>query len=316
MAHPLIELSEKYLATKVLSQATLKSYRITFKLYTQFLIEKKILFAKTSDVIAYREMMRIKGCSSSYIHIHISALKGLYRYLKHSQEADGLLGHYAHDIMVPVKDERIKHRLDKPILTLEEAKHLILKSKENRHNLWEFRNHAMIYLMITSGLRPIEIVQAKRSDYQIVQEKAILEVSNKGNSSNKDIICLSKGAKEALDDYLDLRHDDVPYLFISHKQLSKDGHLSRMFFIEMFRSVLKASNLSHTKITPNSLRHTAGIINLQRGASILETKQLLRHENIKSTLIYQTYIERLSDQTEHELDRFILKEDLDPWIDL
>ncbi len=51
-------------------------------------------------------------------------------------------------------------------------------------------------------------------------------------------------------------------------------------------------------------------MNLLRGGSVEATKSLLRHENIKSTLVYKDYLDRLNDHTELEIESFILKEDL------
>ena len=65
--HPLEDLSERFLNEQNLSQSTIKSYRICFKYYLVYLKENDILFAKTSDVIHFREGLRKSGYSSYYI---------------------------------------------------------------------------------------------------------------------------------------------------------------------------------------------------------------------------------------------------------
>jgi hypothetical protein len=35
----------------------------------------------------------------------------------------------------------------------------------------------------------------------------------------------------------------------------------------------------------------------------------MRHVDIKSTMVYQDYVERMQDQTEYELEAFLLKEE-------
>ena len=303
--HPLESLSEQYLKEKNLASATLKSYRIAFKKFIAYLKENTIEYAKTSDVVRYREIRRDLGHSSHYIYIDISALKGLYHYLKVNQDRLKLPKEYTFDIMSQVKNERIKHRVKKTILSLAQAKHLLLHTKENRKYIWHYRDHAMLYVMITSGLRPIEIVRAKRSNYQTREGIPLLYIE--GNHP-KEYVKLSKGAQQALSAYLNKRQDDNPYLFIAHKKPSSKGHLSRTFFKDMFLRVLKDVGLDGLNITPHCLRHTAAIINLQRGASIEETRMLMRHANIQSTLVYKDYVERLNDDSEFEIEKFILNE--------
>jgi len=93
--HHLEELSESYILDKTFALATVKSYKIAFKYYIMYLKENHIEYAKTSDVIRYRESRRALGHSTHYIYIQISALKGLYRYLRLNQKRLNLSVLYA-----------------------------------------------------------------------------------------------------------------------------------------------------------------------------------------------------------------------------
>ena len=307
--HQLERLIESYLLEKNFSSATVKSYKIVFKYYIIYLKENYIEYAKTSDIIQYRESRRSLGYSTHYIYVHMSALKGLYRYLRINQKSLNLPTQYDYDIMVPIKNERIKASIKKPILTLDQARHIILHTKNTRKYIWHYRDHAIIYLMMTSGLRRIEIVHAKREDYQIVDEQWLLYINKKGRKSDEEFVKISKGAGIALNEYLNIRKDDHPYLFISHRSVSNKGHLSRTFFYDMFPRVLKDCGLDGLGITPHCLRHSAATFNLLRGDSIEATKSLMRHVNIQSTLVYANHIERMKDDSELQIEKFILKED-------
>ncbi len=300
--HELEALSERYLASKKLAPSTIKSYRIAFKHYINYLKKEDIYVAKTSDLIRYKEIKKSLGHSIYYIYVDLCAIKGLYRYLKINQHILNISEKYLYDIAAYVKNERMKPHISKRILTLEEVRSLILCTKHHRKSLWHFRDHAIIYLMLTSGLRPYEIMDLKRSDYKIKEGKHMLSIKS-------SYVTLSKGGVAALNDYLKLRKDDNPYLFVTNKNPSPNQKLSRMFYRDMFERILKTSNLSGLGITPHALRHTAGVMNLLRGDDILSTMRLLRHEHISSTLIYQTYLDRLHSETTKDLERFILKED-------
>ena len=247
------------------------------------------------------------GRSTYSVHVQISALKGLYRYLRLNQKRLNLPAEYAYDIMASVKDERIKPHIKKPILTVKQAKQLILHTQTTRTYLWHYRDHAIMYLMITSGLRPIEVIHARREDYQCVDGAHLLYIRGKDELSD-DYVKISSGARHALNDYLNKRSDDNPYLFIAHRHTSVYGHLSRTFFKDMFARVLKDCGLDGLNITPHCLRHTAAILNLLRGASIESTKVLMRHVKIQSTLVYKDYIDKMRDDSAGQMEAFILKE--------
>ena len=307
--HPLKELSERFISDNNFSDSTIKSYRIAFKKYINYLIEHHIEYAKTSDVISYREDKRRKGYSTHYIYIHICALKGLYRYLKINQHRLHLPDEYAYNVMIPIKNERIKYHITKPILTIEQAKRMILHTKKIRKSIWHYRDHAMIYLMLTSGMRSLEIKEVKIEDYQVIDGKRILYVRKNGKRSNDEFVKIAPGVEVAINDYLNKRNDDHPYLFVTTKNTSPEKHLSRTFFREMFLRVMKDCGLEGSGITPHALRHTAAMINLERGGSLEETRQLMRHKNVQSTLVYQNYMKRLNDDSEAQIEKFILGED-------
>ena len=309
LSHPLVDLSERYLKEKDYAQRTLKHYRIAFKYYINYLKEQGIVHATTSDVLRYRAYRRRLGHSSHYIYVHISALKGLYKYLRINQQKLDLPKIYGHDIMAIVKNERIKQGIKKPILSVSQARQLILRTKSVRKYLWQYRDHAIIYLMMTSGLRRIEIVHAKVSDYQEKDGKSVLYIHQGREKGEEDYVKIASGARKAIDDYLKKRDDDNPYLFISHKKVSKDGRLSRTFFRYMFKRVLRTCDLEGEGITPHCLRHTAAAMNLLRGGSLSQTKELMRHKNIQSTLVYSDYISRMKDDSETQIEAFILREE-------
>ena len=305
--HPLEALSEDYLAQKNISASTKRSYTFAFRHFIRYLKDNKIECAKTSDVLRYREEKRMLGQSTYSIHVQISALKGLYHYLRHNQKRLNLPVAYAHDIMASVKNERIKPHIKKPILTIKQAKQLILHTKNTRNYIWHYRDHAIMYLMITSGLRPYEVIYAKTKDLSIIKGERVLYIRGKGDPGD-EFVKISSGAAHALNDYLKKRRDDNPYLFIAHRHTSVYGHLSRTFFKDMFARVLKDCGLDGLNITPHCLRHTAATLNLLRGGSLESTKALMRHVKIQSTLIYKDHIDKMCDDSAGQMEAFILKE--------
>lgn len=306
MKHPLEKLSQDYLKQKDVSYATKKAYRIAFKHYINYLKEDGIVFARTRDIIQYKDHRRTLGDSSTWVYIQVSALKGLYAYLANNQKRLGLSINYAYNITASIQNKQDKYLIKKHILSPSQARDLIVKTKERRH-IWDYRDHAMIYLMLICGMKRCEILNAKRQDYKIVDGTPLIYLGQ--DKKNRPFVKLSRGAMRALNDYLVLRDDENPYLFRSHKYAKKSGQLSVAFFTHMFKRILKKTGLDDKTITPNCLRLTAGILNLMRGGSLSQTYGLLRHEKISSTLVYKEHLDRINDDSEAEIESFILKED-------
>jgi site-specific recombinase XerD len=313
--HQLEELCDRYLSEKNISAATIKSYGFAFKHYINYLKAHDIEYATVADVINFRENQRSRGHSNVWIYIQISALKGLYQYLKQNQKRLNLSKKYAYDITEPIKNQRLKASVKKPILTIEQAKQMILRTREKRLHIWDFRDYAIIYLMITSGLARFDIVHAKRSDLKMVEGKPVLYIK-RGKKQKADPVMIAKGAKQAIDEYLKKRKDKNPYLFVTNKNPSPNMALSRMFFRRMFKRVLKNCGLEKTSITPHCLRHTAATLNLLRGGTVEGTKHLMRHISIDSTLVYVNYLNRLKDASESQIEKFILGEEISEFLEL
>ena len=306
--HPLEPLIIDYLAEKDVTKGTRELYTTVLNQYTGYLKEHHILYAKKSDVINYINWKKSQGYSTRWVYHQISAIKGLYKYLSLNQKRLDLPIEYASDITATLKNVCITQTLSKPILTAEQAKHLILHMNENRKYIWHYRDYAIIYLMLTTGMRTVEIRRAKKKDLKIMNHQPILYIQGKGRQSSDEYVKLSKGAEEAINDYLKRRNDKNPYLFISHSFHTDRHDLSRTFFLRMIQRVLKDCGLEKIKITPHSLRHTAATFNLLRGSSLESTKKFMRHSNIASTLIYAHHISRLKDDSENQIEKYVLKE--------
>lgn len=307
--HPLESLALRYLEERDIARRSRELYETILKQYILHLKDHQISYAKTCDVVDYLEQKRNQGYSTSWIYQQISVIKGLYRYLSSNQKRLGLPVEYTHDITESIKNERMKKGISKPILTISQAKQLILCTKNKRKYIWHYRDHAMLYLMITTGMRSIEIRRARKKDLRAVNNQMILYVQGKGRGSADEFVKITPGVEAAIGDYLNRRKDKNPYLFVSHSKHTDIPNLSRTFFIRMFRRVLKDCDLEYTQITPHSLRHTAATVNLLRDGSLESTRQFMRHANLSSTMIYAHHVERMRDDSESQIERFILGED-------
>jgi site-specific recombinase XerD len=307
--HSIESLILNYLAEKDITSGTYDLYIRILKQYTKYLIDNQIVFAKTRDIINYLEWKRGQGYTTHWLYHQTTAIKGLYRYLSSNQKRLKLPEEYAQNITESIKNERINHKVSKPILTIEQAKKLLLFTKNNRKYIWHYRDYAIFYLMITTGLRSVEIRRAKRKDLRIVDNQLILYIQGKGRRSTDDFVKISKGVEEALNDYFKKRKDKNPYLFIVYRHRTTNPMISRSFFNKMIQRIFKESGLEDTGITAHSLRHTAATLNLLRGGTLESTRQFMRHTNMSTTLIYAHLVERMKNDSENLIEDYILGED-------
>ncbi|MFA7376805.1 MAG: tyrosine-type recombinase/integrase [Acholeplasmataceae bacterium] len=304
--HPLNHLVKDYLSEKDMTKESYDLYQTILKQYTNYLKNNQIEFAKTSDVTKYIKSIKDKGYSVSWINLQLTAIKGLYRYLSDNQRRYDLPLEYAFDITLSIKNEQSSRENNRPLLTIEQAKQLIIKTKENRRCIWHYRDHAIIYLMLTTGIRGVEVRRLKKKDFSVLNEQLILYVQGKGRDNADEYVKIPSGVEEAINDYLSKREDKSPYIFVSHRKHTDKYMLSRTFFDSMFKRVLRDSGLSDLNLTPHALRHTAATANLLRGESLEQTRQFMRHSQVTSTMIYAHHLKEKNLDSENELESFIL----------
>src|SRR5690554_3476477 len=190
----------------------------------KYLVKRDILYAGVKDVKNFMDELHDKGYAVNWINIQISALKGLYHYLSRYQKILSLPKVYHYNIMTAIKRRRQTYRLKGSVLTVKETKKLLISTKARARYIWEYRDHAIVSLMLTAALRPREVLNLKVKDFKVDDSGAYLHIKNE-SSGNMDAIKLSKETTSAIESYLEKRNleDKNPYLFTSHKKISKTG---------------------------------------------------------------------------------------------
>ncbi|MCF7926983.1 MAG: tyrosine-type recombinase/integrase [Candidatus Izimaplasma sp.] len=310
--HHLESVYPRYLRNKDIAKNSRKLYGIVLKQYMSFLITNDIQFAKTSHILRYKQQLKEDGFSMSWIYIQMSVVKGFYRYLRANHKQLDLSEVYANDITEEIRNPHPKMRMRRQMLTIEQAKKLIVSTRKNRKYIWHYRNHAILFLMLTTGLRSIEVRRAKRKDFIMQKGQWILYVQGKGRLEADEFVKVTPSVTQAIHDYLEKREDNNPYLFIPHSNRSKKGNLSRSFFKKMFADTLKDCGIKQAGLTPHVMRHAAATFNLLRGGSLESTRKLLRHKSIDTTLIYAHHIDKMKDDSSKQIEQFILKEEYLP----
>lgn len=308
--HPLEEPIKAYIDNLDMKQVSIRSYAELMKRYLSYLRSHNIRYAKRADLIKYRESMWEEGLKANTIQKQMVVIRAFYLWLKINYKNFGFEDIYNHNIAEGIKGARIDRNYKKEPLSLEQARNLIEVAKRDAKNIYGIRNYAIILLMLTTGMRTIEVVRARKQDLSRMDHHSILYIQGKGKDGSDTFVKLPIEVTDAINEYLHLRNDKNKYIFVSHEKNSLN-QLTTSSLRTSLRRIMKKAGIHNPKQTVHSLRHTTAYFNLKSGGTLEATQQLLRHKNIETTLIYAHNINRIDDDSEFRIRDYILKKEND-----
>ena len=155
----------------------------------------------------------------------------------------------------------------------------------NTDGIIGLRDKAIIELLFATGMRVGEASKMKRDQINLKRD----EFTVKGKGSKHRIVFLSDDAKRALQNYLRVRKDLSPYLFVGHDRAKASrgtpGPLTPRSVQRIVEKYAIEAGITK-KITPHVLRHTYATDLLRNGADIRSVQAMLGHESITTTQVY------------------------------
>lgn len=246
-------------------------------------------------LIQYKEdLMETKKPNT--ISMYMTALKKLYKYL----ETKGIK-----NIASDLKGGKQKRNYSKDPLTLDQAKDL-LNSIDRTTNEGK-RNYALIHLLLTTGLRTIEIERANIEDIRNVANNSVLYIMGKGRDTKDEYVKLTYETLKAINEYLNTRNikDDKEPLFTSLSDRTNGQRLKTRSIRDIVKKAYKNIGINSDKITTHSLRHTAITLSLIGGTPLQEVQQMARHSNINTTMIYAHNLKRIESNAESNIQKLL-----------
>ena len=290
---------DNYVDTLDRKEITKSSYRSILLRWANYLKSKRIYSPNKRDIIAYKEKIA-KSTGSASIQKTIVVLRGFYKYLKLSGKYD--------DITYGVRGAKVEKTFKKNPLEIDEIMKLISKAKEESTiSISHLRNYAIIVLMVTTGMRTIEVVRANINDLMIHKNKKRLYIQGKGRDGKDEYVKLSEEVYEVLSDYLNKRNDDFDPLFVSHK--GKVGsRLTTRSIRGIIKDLLRAIDIDDKRYSAHSLRHSLATILIKNAhGTLAEAQQILRHKDISTTEIYNHALMREENDGEIKVANLLLK---------
>ena len=286
---------DEFIATLDATPTTKETYIKGINIFIRWCEDNEVSEFSKVDLIAYKEYLK-ENYKANSISMLITSLKKLYKFL----ESKGIK-----NLASDLKGAKHSKGFKKDTLTIDQAKDL-LKSIDRNTNEGK-RNYALIQLLITTGLRTIEIERSNIEDIRTIGSQAVLYIQGKGRDDKDEYVKLTYETLKALNEYLitrDNKEDKQP-LFISYSNKTYGQRLKTRSIRYIIKEAFKNIGIDSDKITAHSLRHTAITLSLIGGATIQEAQQLARHTNINTTMIYAHNLNRLDNKAEQSIQNLL-----------
>lgn len=286
------DLFERWIAYIDASPKTIQTYSRAIKQFYEFLQDNGISNPTRDDIITYKN--QIACChKAATVNLYLMAIKQFFKWTAEEQIYPNIAEH--------IKGEKVTAGFKKDNLTSRQANKVI--TSIDTTTLQGKRDFAIITLMITTGLRTIEVARANIEDLRTVGDFTALFIQGKGRNDKAEYVKIPAKVEDAIRAYLTERgaeSAEAP-LFASVAHRNAGERMTTRSISRLVKEALIDADLNSSRLTAHSLRHTAATLNLLNGGTPEETMQLLRHKNLNTTLIYSHALERAKNESENRI---------------
>lgn len=261
-------------------------YRSNLNLFFRWCAVNKVdtREVRREHIIKYKADMQVGGKSTLTTNNRLTTLRLFYDWLEDCK-------YNAANPVVGIKNFRRYKGYRKDSLTIDQVDKL--KAKINIDSTIGKRDMAIMLLMLHNGLREIEVSRLDYGDIQPLDGIYTVALWRKGRDSKDVKVRLSDMALDAISEYLASKpaQSATAPLFTVCSNNNRGIRMSSKAISNMITEYLRTSGIKSPTISPHSLRHTAGTLALENGASIYDVQQLLGHTSTNTTEIYVSQIE-------------------------
>jgi len=257
------------------SPHTLAAYRRDLAGFTAFLARRgrSVGAVRVGDLSEYLAQLRRRGLGARSAARHLSAVRGLYRFLLAA-------GEIRRDPTEHLESPRPPRRLPRT-LSIEDAAALVespdLSAPEG------LRDRAMLELLYASGLRASECLALRLEDLNI----ATGYVTATGKGNRQRLVPVGAQALKWVERYATtsrpalVKRGDPGALFVNRY----GRPLSRQALWMVIKRAGRRAGV-RSAVSPHTLRHSFASHLLERGADLRSVQAMLGHADIATTQIY------------------------------
>ncbi len=255
------------------SAATIENYQRDILQFIEFINAINVTDCCEVDSLHVRNFAgsrRRRGISARSLHRSLSAIRGFYNFLQREQLIEN---NPVADVSAPRMEKKLPDLLD-----VDEINRLLTEGPQNPLRL---RDHAMMELMYSSGLRLAELVNLNIGAIDLSQGQ--VHVLGKGNKSR--YLPIGAAACKVLRRWLDARPniaaENELAVFVNNrgKRLSPRAVQQRLAQLGRDQGLDK-------HVHPHMLRHSFASHLLESSGDLRAVQELLGHADISTTQIY------------------------------
>ncbi|MBI4611804.1 MAG: site-specific tyrosine recombinase XerD [Candidatus Rokubacteria bacterium] len=275
MRDPVAEFLEALQMERGTSLNTLSAYRRDLAGFRRFLREQRwgLRRVGSPELSRYLLQLRRNGLSPRSIARHLSAVRGLYRFLVRE-------GHLCRDPTDQLESPRQPQRLPRT-LSLEEVGALV-EAADGRTAVG-LRDRALLEILYATGMRASECCSLRIEDVNLSAGYVVPT----GKGSRQRLVPVGAQALHWLRRYLQegrpalVRAGDPGTLFVNRR----GGRLSRQGLWGIIKKAARRVGVRRV-VSPHTLRHSFASHLLERGADLRSVQAMLGHADISTTQIY------------------------------
>ena len=260
---------------------TLRAYRVGIGCLMNYLKDNNIKHPTRDDLIAFRNELR-ENYSSNTTNTYMTAVKALFKYLEIHKLYD--------NIAVDIKGARYSTIPKKQVLSQEQARMIYSQ-------LTDTRERCLFSLLISTGLRGIEVSRAKIEDIQEHNGEIVLWVQCKKHDEKDEYVKLSPQVIQDIKNYIDDRTSG--YIFISTSPNSKGNGITTTSLRKIIKGIFKRFGLDSDTFSLHSMRRTSATLMYENGADIQSIQQVLHHVSQNTTVRYINAVTRNNNKNEY-----------------
>ena len=287
------EVVEMFLAQHDAADSSIALYRRALRLFFAWVQRsgRNTATMTQADIIAYKKGLlngdaAADGQAKSPLTAasYLNAVKMFYAWVHNN---NGCIANIAAGVDLPKRAAKYERQA----LTAKQAGDVLSETEATGST----RDTAIITLLLTSGLRTIEVIRADVKDMRRVGEDVLLYVQGKGRAGKDNFVVLHPDAYAAICNYLSAERPsatpDSP-LFTCSGNRNKDGRLTTRSITRIARRHLDAVGLCHnfgernSEYTAHSFRHTYACALLDASDDFNLVQNALRHASGETTRKY------------------------------
>jgi len=267
---------------------TLRAYKCGINSFMNYLKENNIKNPSRNDIIAFRDMLR-ENYSSNTTNSYMIAVRALFKYLE--------IHKLYENICVDIKGAKYSTTPKKQVLTIEQA-------REIYNNLTDLREKCLFGLLITTGLRGVEVAKAKIEDIKEYNGEIVLWVQCKKHDDKDEFVKLSPQVIQDIKNYIGDR--ETGYIFVSTSHNNNGNGVTTKTLRLLIKNIFKRFGLDDDTFSLHSTRRSSATIMYENGADLYSIQQVLHHKSSATTTRYINAVTRNNNKNEYIVSDTIL----------